>query len=40
MKPTKAETNFTNRIKGYPEKVFLSVAGADQEGFEYFASDY
>lgn len=36
MESTKAETNFLNRIKNYPNKVHLSFENADMEGFEFF----
>lgn len=39
MESTKAETNFLNRIKEYPDQVHLALDGADQEGFEYFGCD-
>lgn len=39
MESTKAEVNFLNRIKQYPNKVHLALDGADMEGFEYFGCD-
>ncbi|SHH35109.1 hypothetical protein [Clostridium grantii] len=38
MESTKVEVKFLNQINKYPDKVYLAVDGADQEGFEYFGT--
>ena len=35
----KIEADYLNRIKKYPDKVFMAHKDSVQEGFEYFASD-